>query len=93
MMFKQRNRMQLAVVGAMLLGLLVGVYLFAVRRSAKPDPASSVEKHTVDSSPAEALKYWTKDRMRKAKPAKLPHIHGGDKGKQNPSTSEPGNSD
>ncbi len=92
-MFQERRGIQLAVVGAMLLGLLVGVYLFAVRHSAKPDPASSVEKHSVDSSAGDALKYWTKDRMRKAKPAKLPHIKGGDKGKQNPHASEPGNAD
>lgn len=92
-MFQQRRGIQLAVVGAMLLSLLVGVYLFAARRSAKPDAASSIKKHTVDTSADDALKYWTKDRMRKAKPAKLPHIKGGAKGKQNPHTSEPGNSD
>ncbi|MEO8972076.1 MAG: hypothetical protein ABI406_10825 [Ktedonobacteraceae bacterium] len=86
-MFHERRRIQLPVAGAILLCLLVGVYLFAIRRSAKPDPASSIEKHTVDGSAGDALKYWTKDRMRKAKPAKLPHINGGGKGKQNPQSS------
>jgi len=91
-MFRQFRRFQLVIVGAILLCLLGGVYLFAARRSSKPDP--SVERHTVDNSPGDALKYWTAERMRKAKPAKLPHIKGGDKGKQKPPhTSEPRNAD
>lgn len=91
-MFRQRKSIQLTVVGAMLLCLLAGGYLFAARRSSKPDP--SVERHTVDTSPDDTLKYWTAERMRKAKPAKLPHIKGGDKGKQKPPrTSEPRNAD
>lgn len=93
-MFRQRRRMQLPVIGAILLCLFGAVYLFAGRHASKPDPASTVKKHTVDTSPADALKYWTAERMRKAKPAKLPHIKGGDKGKQKPPhTSEPRNSD
>jgi len=93
-MFRQRRRMQLPVIGAILLCLLGGVYLFAGRHAAKPDPASTVKKHTVDTSPDDSLKYWTKDRMRKAKPAKLPHINGDDKGKQKPPhTSETRNSE
>ena len=79
-MFQQSRRMQLAVTGTILLCLLVGVYLFAVRRSSKPDP--SVEKHSVETSPEDALKYWTKSRMRKAKPAELPHINADEKGKR-----------
>ena len=94
MMFRQRRRIQLPVAGMILLCLLGGIYLFAGRHSAKPDPASTVKKHAAETSPDETLRYWTAERMRKAKPAKLPHINGGDKGKQNPQRpAEPRNSD
>ena len=83
-MFRQHRRMQLPVIGAILLCLLGGVYLFAGRHASKPDPASTVKKHSVETSPDDTLKYWTAERMRKAKPAKLPHIKGGDKDKQKP---------
>ena len=74
--------------------LLDGVLTSAEVGASKPDPASTVKKHSVETSPDETLKYWTAERMRKAKPAKLPHIKGGDKGKQNPPhTSETRNSD
>jgi len=69
---QQRKRMQMALVGAILLGLLVGVYLFVGKRPAKPDPA--ISKHPVDTSPDDALKYWTAERMRKAKAADLPNV-------------------
>src|SRR5579872_2032907 len=82
MMFRQRRRIQLPVLGIMLLCLLGGVYLFAVRRSAKSDSEDNIEKHSVDTSACDALKYWTKGKMRKAKPAKLPHINDGEQGKQ-----------
>lgn len=79
-MFQQRRRIQLPVIGAILLCLLAGVYLFATRRSAKPDPASPIE-HKVETSAADTLKYWTKSRMRKAKPVELPQVNGGKPGK------------
>ncbi|HEY0757442.1 MAG TPA: hypothetical protein VGD98_26045 [Ktedonobacteraceae bacterium] len=41
----------------------------------KPDHEPHVVKHTDDSSPDEALKYWTAEKKRKAKPAPMPHIH------------------
>ena len=93
-MFRQRRPIQLPVVSVILLCLLGGIYLFAGRHSSKPDPASTVRKHSADTSPDETLKYWTKDRMRKARPAKLPHVNANDKGKQNPPhPAEPRNSD
>jgi hypothetical protein len=39
----------------------------------QPDSESPIVKHTVDTSPDEALKYWTADKKRKAKPAPQPH--------------------
>lgn len=92
-MFQQRRRIQLPVVGAILLCLLVGVYLFAVRRSTKPDPASPIERHTVETSAADALKYWTKDKKRKAKPAELPHVNEGKPGKRSQRATRPSKSD
>lgn len=96
-MFRQRRRIQLPVAGVILLCLLAGVYLFAIRRSAKPDPENTIKKHSVDTSAGDALKYWTKGKMRKAKPAELPHINDGEQGKQRtqrpPHTPQPRTSD
>lgn len=74
MMSQQQRRIQLPLIGAMLLCLLVGVYLFAVRRLGKRGPASKVAQHTVETSPEDALKYWTEDNKRKAKPVEMPNV-------------------
>jgi hypothetical protein len=73
-MLQQYRRIQLPLVGAILLCLLVGVYLFAAKRVSKPDPSSAISKHTVDTKPEEALKYWTEEKKRKAKPVELPNV-------------------
>ena len=74
MMLQQRRFIQLPLVGVLLLGLLAGAYLvMAVRkRLAKPGDGAGVVRHSVDTSPEDALKYWTEEKMRKAKPAKMP---------------------
>jgi len=69
---------QLPLVGAFLLCMLIGVYLFAAKRVAKPDPI----KHSVDTSADEALKYWTADKMRKARPARMPDVDAPEHGKK-----------
>jgi hypothetical protein len=75
-MLQQRRFIQLPVVGMLLLGLLVGVYLAmaARKRLAKADDVASVARHSVDTSAGDALKYWTEERMRSAKPAKMPKV-------------------
>jgi len=94
MMSRQQNRLPLALVGIVLLGLLAGVYLFVGKRSSKADPA--IIKHPVDTSPEDALKYWTADRMRNAKPAELPNVDAPKRKKRQPRrpprTSDPHNS-
>jgi len=56
------------LVGISLLGLLIGLYLFAAKRFSK----SKVTKHSVGTSSKDTLKYWTADKMRSAQPAPLP---------------------
>ena len=73
-MSQQQRRIQLPLIGIVLLGLLAGVYLFAVRRFGKQDPTDKVAKHTVES-PEDALKYWTEDKKRKAKPVEMPNVN------------------
>jgi hypothetical protein len=75
---------QLSLVGTVLLGLLIGVYLVALRRFPKPDPSHTIIKHSVDTHPDEVLKYWTADRMRNAKPVDLPNVTALDREKQHP---------
>lgn len=41
----------------------------------QPDSESPIVKHTVGTPPDEALKYWTAEKMRKAKPARQPHVN------------------
>lgn len=38
----------------------------------KPDDSAPIVKHPVETRPEDALKYWTADKMRKAKPANMP---------------------
>jgi hypothetical protein len=84
MMSPQQRLIQLSLIGTILLCLLVGVYLVARKRFSKPDPSATISKHSVDTSSDDALKYWTADRMRNAKPAKLPNVDALDPGKQDP---------
>jgi len=73
--------------------MLIGVYLAACRRFSKPDPANTIIRHSVDTHPDAALKYWTADKMRNAKPANLPNVTALERGKQDsrrhPHTSGP----
>ncbi|MFL5655042.1 MAG: hypothetical protein ACJ8CB_12815 [Ktedonobacteraceae bacterium] len=82
MMSRQYKRIQLPLVGTILLCLLVGVYLLAWKRFSKPDPSSTISKHSVDTHPDDTLKYWTADKMRHAKPAHLPNVNALEQGKQ-----------
>ena len=76
MMLQQRRVIRLPLVGVLLLGLLAGAYLAmaARKRLAKADDAAGVVRHSVDTSAEDALKYWTEERMRNAKPAKMPKV-------------------
>lgn len=47
-----------------------------------PDSESPNVKHTTETPPDEALKYWTADKMRKAKPAPMPHVNAPGREKQ-----------
>ncbi len=82
-MSQQQRRIQQPLVGIILLCLFVGVYLVAwKKRDAKPDPSAKIIKHPMETHPDDALKYWTKDKMRKAKPAPMPNVNAPDKGKK-----------
>jgi hypothetical protein len=71
-MSRQPRLIQLSVVGTALLGLIVGVYLVTYKRFSRQNP--TIIKHSVDTSPDDALKYWTGERMRNAQPAHMPNI-------------------
>ena len=78
----QQRLIQLPLVGMILLCLLAIVYLLAWKRNSKRDPSATIIKHSVDTSPDDALKYWTADKMRDAKGADLPNVHTLDPEKQ-----------
>ena len=78
-MFQKWKALQLSLLGAIGLGLLAGAALLVWRLSMKQDSSRPAARHKVKNSPQEALKYWTADRMRKAKPAPMPHIDGPEK--------------
>ena len=84
MMSRQQRLIRLPLVGTILLCLLVGVYLLAWKRFSKPEPESTIIKHPVETHPDEALNYWTGDKKRKAKGARLPNVNALDEGKQPP---------
>jgi len=81
-MSRQQRLIQLPLVGTILLCLLVGVYLFAWKRFSKPDTAAKIIKHSVDTPSEDALKYWTADKMRKAKATNLPNVNTLDREKK-----------
>lgn len=74
-MSRQIQSIRLPLIGTILLCLFVGIYLFAGKRHAKPAPTARIRKHTVKTSPVDALKYWTEDKMRKAKAVDLPNTN------------------
>lgn len=74
-MFRQTQSIRLPLVGIILLCLFIGAYLFAGKRSSKATPAARIRKHTVKTPPEDALKYWTEDKMRKAKAVHLPNTN------------------
>jgi hypothetical protein len=82
MMSQQQRLVQLSLVGTALLSLLIGVYFFASRRFSKRGSARKIIKHTVDKNPEDALKYWTADKMRDAKPAPMPNVEVHEQEKQ-----------
>ncbi len=71
-MSQQQRPFQLAWLGALLLSLLAGIYLFAWKRLLKLRRSRKVVKHSVETSPDEALQYWTEDKMRSARGVDLP---------------------
>jgi hypothetical protein len=83
-MSRQQGLIYLPLGGTILLCLLVGVYLFAWKRFSKSTPSTKIVKHSVDTPSDEALKYWTADKMRNAKPAPLPEVNALERGKQRP---------
>lgn len=83
-MFQQQRRIQLPLAGTLLLCLLVGLSLLAWKWLAQSESSDSVTKHTVDTPPEDALKYWTADRMRKAKATNMPHIDAPGRKKPHP---------
>jgi hypothetical protein len=83
-MSRQQRLISLPLVGMILLCLLVCLYLVARKRSEKPEPSIPISKHSVETSPEEALKYWTADKMRNAKAAEMPNVNALERGKQHP---------
>lgn len=83
-MFQQQRRIQLPLVGTLLLCLLVGVSLLAWKWLAQSESSDSVTKHQVDTPAENVLKYWTADRMRKAKATNMPHIDAPERKKPHP---------
>ena len=83
-MSHQQRLVLLPLVGTAILGLLVGVYLAVWKWFSQPEPVEPIAKHSVDTSADDALKYWTAKKMRKAKPAPMPHVGAPDRGKKPP---------
>ncbi|HET9999497.1 MAG TPA: hypothetical protein VFQ36_01305 [Ktedonobacteraceae bacterium] len=85
MMSQQYRFVRLPLVGVVLIGLLAGLYLAAARkRPAKSDDAGAVASHKIDTPAEDALKYWTDEKMRDAKPAEMPKVKGLKRGKKRP---------
>jgi hypothetical protein len=82
MMARRQRFISLPLLGMALLGVLIGAYLFASKRSSKPASSPRIKKHRVKMAPEDALAYWKKERMQKATPAPMPHVEAKDTGKR-----------
>lgn len=72
----QRQRLfPLPLIGLILLGLLIALYLVTGKRPSQDDSSKNIARHSVDTSPENALKYWTAKKMRHAKPAEMPEVN------------------
>lgn len=69
---RQSKFIRPSLVGAIILGLLVGVFLVVCSRSSKPNP--KVAKHSVEASPDEVLEYWKERKKKNVKPKPLPEV-------------------
>ncbi len=84
MMSRQKRLIYIPLVGTILLCLLIGVYLAAGKRRSKSDPSGKIIKHSVETPSEDALKYWTADKKRKAKPAEMPKVNALSRRKRKP---------
>jgi len=84
MMSRQQKLIYLPLVGTILLCSLAIMYLMVRKRNSKPDPSTTVSKHSVKTSSNDALKYWTADKMRNAKPVELPNVASPGRRKKQP---------
>jgi hypothetical protein len=78
----QQQKLILPLIGAALLCLLVGIYLFACKRFWKSKRSATIIRHQVGTQSDETLKYWTRDRMRNAEATNMPHVDTLDPEKQ-----------
>lgn len=81
---QQQRFIYIPFVGILILALFVVLFLATRKRISKSTQSKKVTKHKVETPPDEALKYWTKDRMRNAKAAPLPEVNKLDREKQDP---------
>jgi len=92
-MQRQSKPVQFPWLGPVLLSVLIGLFLVALRRFAKPDPSGAVIRHSVDTHSDDALKYWTAEKMHNTKNTTMPNITAPDRGKKrsrrSPKTSDP----
>jgi hypothetical protein len=89
-MSQLRRRIQLPLLGAILLGLVASISLVACRRLTKKSASSGkVARHTVKKSAGDVLKYWTVDKMQGARGADLPTVDTVDQEKQHQHKSGP----
>lgn len=81
-MSRQYRPIRLSLVSAIFFGVFASLYLaYKKRRTAKPGSSPAITTHRVEQ-PSEALKHWTVEKMRNAKPVDLPNVADLGGGKQ-----------
>lgn len=87
-MISKQRIIYIPFVGILILSLFVVLFLATRKRISKSTSSKKVAKHKVETPPDEALKYWTADKMKKAKAAPLPQVNNIDQEKQSPRPSQ-----
>lgn len=86
MMTRRYRFVLLPFVGLVLLGVLASLFLVGRKRKGPPtsDTSDTISKHSVETDPNEALKYWTEEKKRKAKGTNMPNVKNLNQGKKRP---------
>ena len=81
---QQQRFIYIPLIGIFIMSLSIGLFLATRKRKSKSTSSKKITKHKVETSPDEALKHWTADKMSNAKAVPLPEANNLKRGNKEP---------